>query len=453
MKIQRILILVLVIITAIGYFTMNKEASDDSLIAASLSEVSDSEVPKIEFRKRASYLDLLEKGKETLIENKLSFIEANLEDMKIRYYESGVLTEEIPILTKGNSLQWGGSPAGLHYIINGSTKWYSESAEAYMPYALSYYGKYFFHGEPYYSNGSLIISEFSGGCLRLETENAEKLYNLASIGLPVLVIDKNKDDFVYPELKISSFPSISAKSFLVADLDNGYIFADRGMNEVRPMASITKLMTAVTVAENVNLDKTITVRDWMLQGYGSTEGVEEGRILSVLDLFYPLLIESSNNAAEVLSQFLGKDRTIQLMNEKAETLFMTDTTFTGPSGYDKGNVSTVKDLFYLTRYILNNRTPLFQITRNEKVHLFNEDNFKISELWNKNIFCNDPTFIGGKTGFIQASRYTGIFVFKLKTLEGIERNIVIIVLGSENDKSDVQNLYIWLINNYFKGSL
>lgn len=449
MKFKRILILILIVISLIGYLTRDKKIVAEDL----LSTVNLSEIPDIEFKKKSSYLDLLEEGRDILIKKNLSFIEANLDEMKIKYYDTGNLTEEMPILTKGNHLQWGGSPAGLHFIINGSTEWFSKSAEAYMPYALKYYGKYFFHGEPYYPGGIKIVSEYSGGCLRLKTDDANKLYNLASVGLPVLIIDKNKDDFIYPEKELSSFPSISAKSFLVADLDNGYILADRNIDEIYPIASITKLMTAVTVTENINLDEEITVEEWMLKGYGSIEGIEVGRRLSVIDLLYPLLIESSNNAAEVLSRFLGRERTIELMNEKAKTIFMKDSSFADPSGFEVENVSTVKDLFYLARYILNNRTPLFDITRNKKVHLFNEINYKISDLWNKNVFCNDSTFLGGKTGFIKESKYTGLFVFRLKTLEGVERNISIIVLKSDDEKRDTQNLYLWLIKNYFQGSL
>jgi D-alanyl-D-alanine carboxypeptidase len=267
------------------------------------------------------------------------------------------------------------------------------------------------------------------------------------------VIDKNKDSFIYPKIQKSSLPAISAKSFLVADLDNGYVFTSKNINDVHPIASITKLMTAVTITENINLDEKIIVKEKMLDGYGSIDGVEVGRELSVIDLLYPMLIESSNNAAKVISYFFYPEKTVELMNEKAETLFMKDTHFVDPSGFEVGNVSTVKDLFYLARYILNNRTPLFDITRNKKVHLFEEINYKISDLWNKNVFCNDPTFLGGKTGFIQESRYTGVFTFRLKTLEEVERNIAIIVLRSENEKRDTQNLYIWLTKNYFQGSL
>ena len=121
----------------------------------------------------------------------------------------------------------------------------------------------------------------------------------------------------------------------------------------------------------------------------------------------------SNDAAETMSYFLGRTRTIELMNEKAKSIFMGKSQFACPSGYDPGNVSTAQDLFYLIRYIYFNRPPLLEITRSKMVSSFGPVSFDVVNLWNKNIFVNDPTFVGGKTGFIKASRYTSIFAFRL----------------------------------------
>jgi D-alanyl-D-alanine carboxypeptidase (penicillin-binding protein 5/6) len=188
----------------------------------------------------------------------------------------------------------------------------------------------------------------------------------------------------------------------------------------------------------------------MLTAYGSTEGLESGKKFRVVELFYPLLIESSNDAAEVLSRFLGRERTIQLMNEKAQSILMKNTHFTDPSGFDLGNISTAKDLFYLARYILNNRPLIFEIGKGKSVQSFGKIQFEIKKLWNKNIFIEDPTFVGGKTGFLPEAGQTALFVFRFLEQEGNERNIVISLLSSENIKRDTQRIYIWLQENYFK---
>lgn len=390
--------------------------------------------------------------KKGFLENKLDFIEVNLPEMQLRVFKQGEAEKVFPIIKKGNPDSWGGTAAGLYRVESGFRSSYSISSEVYMPYALEFYGKYYIHGEPYYPGGVKLISNFSGGCLRLKDENAKELYQAAEIAMPVLVIDKLSDNYEYPKRVDAPFPAVTAQSYLVADLGSGFVFAEKNSTQGRPAASITKLMTAVVVAENIDLKKSITVKEWMLNGYGSSEGLEEGDRLRVVELFYPLLIESSNNAAEVISYFLGRDKTIKLMNEKAKSILMPSTTLTDPSGYDPGNISTAQDLFYLARYIKNNRPPIFNITRSEKVRSFGSIKFDPAELWNKNVFSEDDTFVGGKTGFIDESRYNGLFVFRFKTKDNKERDIAIILLGSKYKaslKSDTQKVYIWLAKNFF----
>lgn len=318
-----------------------------------------------------------------------------------------------------------------------------------MPYALHYYGKYYIHGEPYYSLGNKFYSPFSGGCLRLADKDAKEIYELTEINMPVLVIDKEKDHYKYSEAKFSIFPEISAASYLVADLDSGYVFREKDSSRQLAIASLTKLMTAVVVAENVDLRKSILIEEKMLSTYGSTKGLELGKQFRVVELFYPLLIESSNDVAEALSYFLGREKTIRLMNDKAKNILMEQTEFVDPSGFDPGNVSTAKDLFYLARYILNNRPPILEITKGKKVRSFGEVDFKIEDLWNKNVFASDPTFVGGKTGFTLASKSTAVFIFRLSDQDGIERNILITLLGAKNNETDTQKIYKWLQENYF----
>jgi len=391
--------------------------------------------------------------RDKLIADGLDFLEINLSAMQVRLYKKGELEKQANILLKGDASRWGGTSAGLYYIVSGGKKVYSVAAEAFMPWALNFYGKYYIHGEPTDIQGNKLISDVSGGCLRLADEDAEDFYNLTEIGMMVVVIDKENDSYFYKPA-VEEPPELTAGSYLVADLDSGFILAEKQASQKRQIASLAKLMTAVIVAENMDLTRSILVRDYMLDGWGETETLKEGERFRVVELFYPLLIESSNDAAEALSRFLGRDRTIELMNQKAKSILMPDTTFSCPSGYDEGNVSTCHDLFYLARYIFNNRPPLLEITRGEKVLSFGGVKFDIEELWNKNIFSEDESFIGGKTGFIKTSGYTGLFIFKFKDDNERERNIVFILLGSdhlETSKTDTQKLYLWVQKNFFHG--
>lgn len=390
-----------------------------------------------------------EEKKEELISQKADFIEVNLDKMRVRIYRQGLAKKEIPILTKGDPQGWGGSAVGLYQIMSGNKLSFSIISDVYMPYALRYYGKYYLHGQPYYPGGEKLISDVSGGCLRLEDKDAKMLYNLAEINMPIIVIDKERDFYHYHSVT-TEFPHLSAQSYVVADLDSGFLFAEKDFQEQFPIASLTKLMTALVVAENKDLSKHAWVTEEMLGTQGSTEKLEEGQKFRIVELFYPLLIESSNDAAEVLSYSLGKKRTIRLMNEKAESILMEKTLFVDPSGLSPDNISTAKDLFHLARYLLNNRPPILAITKGEKVITFGKISFDIEDLWNKNIFINDSTFVGGKTGFIKEAHNTALFIFRLTTGDGVERNIVITLLGSNDIQADTHKAYGWLLKNYFQ---
>jgi len=397
----------------------------------------------IEKRKLPVYLDFWEKIRDGFINSQEEFLEVNLQQMKIKVWVNGLLVKEVPILRKGDPQEWGGTAAGLNKAISKNRSSFSVVSEVYMPWSIHFYGKYYIHGEPYYPGGKKLETEASGGCIQLSDQDAKTIFELAKEEMPVLVIDKEKENYQYPEA-ITEFPEISAKSYLVADLDSGFVFSEKDSQTQFPIASITKLITAIVVSENVDLRKSILVEKKMLEVYGSTKGLDAGKSFRVVELFYPLLIESSNDAAEVLSYFLGKEKTIKLMNEKAKSILMEKTNFTDPSGFDLKNVSTAQDLFYLGRYVLNNRPLLFEIGKGKEVKSFGEIKFDIKKFWNKNVFINDPNFIGGKTGFLKEAGQTALFIFRFG-----ERNILISLLNSENIEADTQKIYKWLQENYF----
>ena len=393
-------------------------------------------------------LDRFEEVRNGLIANKTEFLEINFSKDKVFKYENGEVVQEEPILAKGDPQGWGGTPAGLYKILAKYQSAFSGISEVYMPSAIHFYGKYYLHGEPYYPWGEKLASDVSGGCIRLQDSGAKRIYSSVERNLPILVIDKENDGYTYDADNISSPPFISAQSYLVADVDSGFVFAEKNSQNALPIASLTKLMTALVVAENVDLRKSVEITQAMLEAYGTTEGLDEGEQYRVVELFYPLLIASSNDAAEAIAGFLGRAQTIQMMNEKAKAILLTDTVFKDPSGFDPGNVSTAQDLFYLARYILNNRPPLFEITKGKEVRSFGEVRFSVEEMWNKNIFVADSSFAGGKTGYTTESKHTGVFLFQFVDQEKEVRTIVFVVLGSQDDKLDTQRLYGWLQQNY-----
>ncbi|MDI6883216.1 MAG: L,D-transpeptidase family protein [Patescibacteria group bacterium] len=378
--------------------------------------------------------------------------------MKIKIYEKGDLLKEVPIFTKGDPERWGGTSLGVYKVLSKNKIAFSNLAQSWMPWAIHIDGKYYIHGDNWYSGGRIDISPITGGCVRLSNENAKEVYDFIQEGVPILVTDKGfeNDDFQYSLFQNPTlFPELSAESYLVADLGSGFIFKEKDFQKQLPIASLTKLMTAIVIAERVDLRKSILAKKEMIEPFKIfnwfSPKLEIGREYKVIELFYPLLIESSNDVAEALGYFLGKEETVRLMEEKARAILMEKTNFADVTGISENNLSTTEDLFYLARYILSSRPTLLKISKREEVLTFGIS-ISFKELKNKNILFEYPNFLGGKTGYTKISKYTGIFILKFipKTTDSNqERVISIILLGSESLEDDLQEIFQWFRENYF----
>ena len=238
------------------------------------------------------------------------------------------------------------------------------------------------------------------------------------------------------------FPRILAKSFIVADLDSGDIIAVRNQYKVFAIASLTKLMTALVAEETLPTDEEVVVSSRAIRTYGEQGRLRAGEMYTVEELLYPLLLESSNDAAEVLAEHGGRESFMADMNAKAESLGLSLTQFDDPSGLSSGNNSTVNDLFALTQYIHKFRDYIFDITE--------EKNYRArGKVWyNNSRFRNDTYYIGGKNGFTEVANKTLIANFQLP-LEGDNdfRNISIILLNSPDTTRDTRNIVSFL-NKY-----
>lgn len=380
-----------------------------------------------------------------LIDDKVSFIEADLSLMRLRVYGAGLLVKEVPILTKGRPGSWWETPAGLYKIEAKIKNHLSGFAGVYLPWSLPFQGNFFIHGWPYYPDGLPVGSKYSGGCIRLATEDAKAVYDLVRVGTPVLVYTDSfsSDQFKY---QINN-PKISAKSFLVADLKSNSVLARSSTTLQLPVASLTKLMTALVAVEYVNIEREIIIDERMLVPT-SYPRLRSGQKISLFNLLKPLLMESSNEAAEAIAGFTGRERLIDLINKKSKAIGMTNTVFTDPSGRDSGNVSTAEDFFTLAKYIYVNRSFIWKISAGRAAgeEIYGPAVFK--NLKNFNAFYNDPDFVGGKVGMSRIAGETLVSVFNVGQGDG-GRPIAVIILGSEDYTADGRKLISWVKENYF----
>lgn len=365
-----------------------------------------------------------------------SFIEVDLSASLLRYFKDGVLTLSAPILKQGEKGSWWETPSGLYEVEQKREEYFSSVGQMYQPWTLVFEGNFVIHGVPTLAKGDgEVDGDFKSGGIRLETDLARELFELVEEGTPVLVHSDEEavSDFVY-EPKI---PELKTPHYLIADVESSTVLASSDLDAVAPIASVAKLMTAVIAAENINLDSTVSVGEpTFVQSLIPRLG-ERSRV-SMYSLLQLLLVESSNEAAEIIASKLGREEYISLMNQKARSLGMMNTVFADTSGLSAENSSSLSDLFRLTQYIYKNRSFIFELTANQHLKsTYVGDEF--GELTNFNKVEGLDNFIGGKVGETIAAGQTSVTLHEIE-VKGEKRVVAIIILGSESRNEDVAKL-------------
>ena len=237
----------------------------------------------------------------------------------------------------------------------------------------------------------------------------------------------------------------SATSSILMDIDSNRILYEENIHNVRSVASISKIMTALLAIESGKLDDKVTIGDEIKTAYGSGIYIKEGEILTLRDLLYGLMLRSGNDAALAIAHYVGGsvDEFVNMMNSRAKELKMTNTTFNNPSGLDsdKGNYSTAYDMALLTSYAMK-LDEYKKITSTKKYALTTNKN---TYIWiNKNKLLSLYKYTtGGKTGFTEIAKRTLVTTASKDNI-----NLVVVTLNDGNDWQDHQNLFEYGFNNY-----
>ena len=191
-------------------------------------------------------------------------------------------------------------------------------------------------------------------------------------------------------------------SVVVMDMDSHRVLYGVNENEEMLIASTTKIMTALVVINNTDIDEIITIDQSVLRSFGSGIYVEVGEKISIKDLLYGLMLRSGNDAAIALSEHVGGSESgfAKLMNELAESLGMYHTHFINASGLEnekgEGNTSTATDMALLMSYAMKN--DIFREITATK-HYMAKTNYKTYDWYNKNkLLTNYKYTTVGKTG-------------------------------------------------------
>lgn len=201
--------------------------------------------------------------------------------------------------------------------------------------------------------------------------------------------------------------TVSASHLLIKEI-NGQTMAERRANEPWPIASITKLMTALKAFELFPPNKTFIVSAKAVKNHGEAGKLKPGAKLTRDELIKLALMSSSNDAAYTLAEQYGLETFVASMNQTAQQLKLTQTSFVDPTGLSAKNQSTLTDLYTLSEYILRNYPVIFNFSV-EPVTRING-----TQITNLNYLLPyyDDIIIGSKTGFINESGENLVLVVK-----------------------------------------
>ncbi|MBT4210019.1 MAG: D-alanyl-D-alanine carboxypeptidase [Candidatus Komeilibacteria bacterium] len=241
---------------------------------------------------------------------------------------------------------------------------------------------------------------------------------------------------------------IAAQSAATMDKNTGLILWQKNADQVRSIASITKLMTALVFLDNnPGWDTEITLEK-QDEINGGTNRILRGEVVTVHDIFYTSLIASDNNATRALVRSTGvlEEEFIQKMNNKAKELNLANTNFVDPTGLKDNNKSTALDILSLAKVAFDNQYINDAVSK--AVYNFQAISGANHKIISTNKLFNSFLNIkAGKTGFVNASGYCLV----AEVVGEGESDIISVVLGSDSHDGRFQDLKIlsaWVLDNF-----
>lgn len=264
---------------------------------------------------------------------------------------------------------------------------------------------------------------------------AASLLGLPAAPGPVVTVDARR------------IPTVTADRWIVYDAEVDVVLASWNANDRAAMASVTKVMTAILVVENAELNDVLTIPAFAANARGSTANLVAGEEWTVGDLLIAMLVRSGNDAALTLAYHVGDESVaafVDLMNARAATFGMSNTSFANPNGLDhEDNYSTARDL--LTLIIESQKYP--DVKRIGSIKIVNMPAGPNGET---RTFTNTNRLLGTYPGVVGLK--TGDTPWADKVLLGVTersgRSIYTVVMHSDDHFADTRELTDWAYSTY-----
>lgn len=286
---------------------------------------------------------------------------------------------------------------------------------------------------------------FPASDIRKETNFLEKSLDKFPLSKPAWPLVKN-------ELLFTG--TSTAASILIVDVQSDKQLFEKNSQNVRSLASITKLMTMMVLLDlPIDWNSSTLILDADCDS--SSHQLKPGDNLKLSDLWNVALVSSANSAIKALVRNSGvtPEKFVEMMNNKAEELNLNSLFFTEPTGLGSGNVGNAKDVAGLLKEALKSEKILKSLQigqyttkplNNEKPRQVYSTNWLLTK-WMPNEFPMDK--IVGKTGFIYDSGYN----FVVRLADKKDHQIIVVVLGAQNSEarfSEARDLADWIFDNY-----
>lgn len=240
---------------------------------------------------------------------------------------------------------------------------------------------------------------------------------------------------------------LEARAGVIYDVTADRMLFEQDVLVQMPIASLTKLMTAMVAWDRIGPDTIVSVASASLKVDGEKQTLYAGEQLRVRDLTALMLVESSNDAAYALAQHAASAgwSFVDAMNQRAQTLGMRDTVFRDPAGLDDSAVSTAQDVVRMVRATLA-YDAFWPLMRQQQIVVRSVDGALAHTADSTNqLLGKVPEIIGGKTGYTDGALGCLILVVQ----RGPQRDTLIsVVLGSRGRFSEMASLLEWFNRAY-----
>ena len=232
---------------------------------------------------------------------------------------------------------------------------------------------------------------------------------------------------------IPEAPGIAANAWLLMDASTGKVLVEQNSQLRLPPASLTKIMTSYVAASElknggIKLDDEVLVSVESWKKEGSRMFIQEGTRVSVEDLIRGIVIQSGNDASVALAEHIAgsEDLFVDVMNQQADLLGMTDTHFMNATGLpDENHYTSARDLAKLSVALINNFPEHYKIY-SEKSFTYNN----ISQRNRNTLLFRDNTVDGVKTGYTSAAGYSLVTSSRREDMR-----LITVVLGASSESS------------------